>query len=279
VPDFVTVVRNAPALAVLRLAGARVVVQLANAPEPGPFYRRVWRSGVRPFVDHFVCNSEFTMRALLAHGIPRTAASTIHPCAPRRAEPSPDVPRATGRVIYVGQVIPGKGVDLLLDAIALLGAAGRDVRLDVVGSMDGWEPPGWRGYRERIRARAAQPDLAGRVAFLGEREDVPALLARASIHCCPSAPEIREAFGVVVVEAKEAGTPSVVCPTGGLPEVVEHGVDGWVCSEAGPAAIAEGIEFFLKDPDRLQRASRAARRSAARFSAADFAARWRRVFE
>jgi glycosyltransferase involved in cell wall biosynthesis len=279
VPDVATVLRNAPALGLLRLLGVEVIFPLANAPAPGPYYGRLWRRGVQPFVDRFVANSGFTRRELLAHGIPRTAVSTIHPCAPRRASAAPAASREAGLVVYVGQVIPGKGLDLLLEAMALLVAAGRDVHLEVVGDMDGWEPPGWRGYRARIRARAGERDLAGRVRFLGEREDVPALLARASVHCCPSAPEIREGFGLVNVEAKEAGTPSVVCPTGALPELIEHGVDGWICSEASPAAIAEGIEYLLKDPDRLERAGRAARRSARRFSPDDFAARWRTVFE
>jgi glycosyltransferase involved in cell wall biosynthesis len=278
VPDFVTALRNAPALAALRLAGVSVILRLGNAPEPGAFYRRLWRWGVRPVVDRFVCNSAFTMRELLAHGIPPGAASVIPPCAPHRATVAPPVRREPGRVIYVGQVIPGKGLDLLLEAIARLAAAGRDVTLDVVGDMEAWEPPGWRGYRARLRARAGAPDLAGRVRFLGEREDVPALLASAAVHCCPSLPELREGFGLVNVEAKEAGTPSVVCPTGALPELIEHGVDGWVCAEASPAAIAEGIEFLLADAERLARAGRAARRSAGRFGREAFAARWSDVF-
>jgi glycosyltransferase involved in cell wall biosynthesis len=220
-----------------------------------------------------VCNSAFTRRELLAHGIAGAAVALIAPCAPGRAAAAAGA-RDPGRVIYVGQVIPGKGLDLLLDAIALLAASGRDARLDVVGEMDGWEAPAWRGYRAGLRARAAEPDLAGRVRFLGAREDVPALLSRAAVHCCPSRPEIREGFGLVTLEAKEAGIPSVVCPSGALPELVEHGVDGWICSEATPGAIAEGIELFMKDPDRRERAGRAARRSAARFSRDAFARRW-----
>jgi glycosyltransferase involved in cell wall biosynthesis len=278
VPDFVTVIRNAPALAVLRLTGVRVIFQMANAPEPGPFYRRVWRWGVRPFVDRFVCNSRFTMRELLAHDMPAARVSLIYNCAPRRAEAGPAEARDPGRLIYVGQIIPGKGVDLLLDAMGLLVAQGRDVRLDIVGDVDGWEPPGWQGYRARIRHRASLPDLSGRVRFLGECEDVPALLAAAAIHCCPSSPEIREGFGLVNVEAKEAGIPSVVCPTGALPELFEHGVDGWICSEASAAALAAGIDYFLEDPARLERAGAAARRSAQRFSHAAFAGAWWTVF-
>jgi glycosyltransferase involved in cell wall biosynthesis len=152
------------------------------------------------------------------------------------------------------------------------------VRLDVVGDMEGWVSNSYTGYREKLRARAAATDLAGRVSFLGYREDVPGLLAGASIHCCPSLPAQREGFGVVNIEAKQAGIPSVVFPTGALPEIVAHGVDGWLCDSPTAAALAEGIEYFLADPVRLERAGLAARASLERFSRERFAEAWWRVF-
>ena len=277
-PDYLAVLRNAPALTLLRLVGCQVILRLGNAPEPGSFYRRVWRHGVNPFVDRFICNSRFTQTELEAHGIPASKVSQIYNCAPSRREPGlTDIARDAYRIIYVGQIIPAKGVDLVLDAVGIVGR-GYDVGLDVVGDMEGWASPSLMPYREAIVARAGQPDLVGRVQFIGWREDVPALLARASILCCPSRPELREGFGVVVVEAKLAGVPSVVCPSGALPELVEHGEDGWVASEVSADALAEGIEYFLKDATRLLRARQAARRSAARFSRDKFAEAWWAVF-
>jgi len=231
VSELAVALRNAPALALLRVAGVRVVFRLDNAPDPGPFYGGVWRRIVNPLVDRFVANSRFTLEALLAHGIAEAKTELVYNCSPRRVQPSGAAgPRDDGRVIYVGQVIPGKGLDLLLEAVSILVARGLDVRLDVVGEMGGWEPSAWRGYQERVLELARATGLDGRMRFLGNREDVPALLAGAAVHCCPSRPELRESFGVVIVEAKEAGVPSVVCPSGALAEVVSHGVDGWVCA-------------------------------------------------
>jgi glycosyltransferase involved in cell wall biosynthesis len=187
-------------------------------------------------------------------------------------------PRIPGRIIFVGQIIPEKGVDVLLDSVALLRARGVDATLDVVGDMDGWESPVYRGHRASLRARAASPDLEGAVNFLGWREDVPTLMSRASVHCCPSLLEQREAFGNVVLEAKMSGVPSVVTMSGDLPELVSHGDDGWVCPEITASALAEGLEFFLKRPDDLARAGRAARISAANYSEGRFAAAWSAVF-
>jgi glycosyltransferase involved in cell wall biosynthesis len=145
--------------------------------------------------------------------------------------------------------------------------------------MDGWEAESNRGYRRAQRDRAARADLNGSVAFLGWREDVPALMARASLHCIPSRPEQREAFGNVVLEAKLSGLPSVVGPSGDLPELVVHRETGWVCQQATAEALAEGIAFFFEDAERLRTCGRAALASAAAFNPERFGEAWSRVFE
>jgi glycosyltransferase involved in cell wall biosynthesis len=276
VSDYQTVVRNAPALALLRLTGREVVLRLGNAPDQGRLYRAVWRFGVDPFVDRYVCNSQFTDQELAAHGIPERKRVTIVHTPPTRAVHAA-VERDPGRVIYVGQLLPEKGLSILLDAMGLLVKKGRDVRLDVVGRIDGWVPPAHEPYRKALLARADEADLRGRVRFLGYREDVPALMAEASIHCCPSMRVIREGFGIVVIEAKRAGIPSVVLPSGNLPNLVRHGEDGWVCREETPEALAEGLEHFL-DPQRLTRGMTAARSSAETFSRERFERSWNAVF-
>ena len=278
-PDFKAVLRNAPALAWLRLRGVKVIMRLGNPPDRGAFYRIVWRTAVAPFVDRLVCNSQFTENELAAHGVPAEKIITISNAAPpRTAAWDSDVDRVAGRIIYIGQIIPVKGVDLLLEAVAALRERGRDVTLDVVGALDGWETPADRGYRQRLRDRAAAPDLQGAVAFLGHREDVPSLMKRASLHCCPSRPEMREGFGLVVLEAKLAGLPSVVGRSGALPELIDHGRNGWVCDPLAVTTLAEGLDVFLSDPDRLRNAGRLARESAAAYSQARFDNAWRSVF-
>jgi glycosyltransferase involved in cell wall biosynthesis len=263
-PDFKAVLRNAPALAWLRLRGVKVILRLGNPPDRGLFYRLLWRGGIAPFVDRLVCNSRFTWDELAAHGVSGTRILTIPNTAPPRVTSRNDrVRRIPGRVIYVGQLIPVKGVDLLLEAIAFLRRSGTDISLDVVGALDGWESPSERGYRRALLERASAPDLKSAVAFLGHREDVPMLMNRAVIHCCPSRPEMREGFGLVVLEAKLAGLPSVVGCSGALPELIEHGATGWICDPVNADTLAEGLHTFLRDPPRLEQAGRLALESAA----------------
>jgi glycosyltransferase involved in cell wall biosynthesis len=180
--------------------------------------------------------------------------------------------------VYVGQIIPDKGVDLLIDAVIALRREGVPVALDIVGDMSGWEAPQNAGYRDELRRRAADPTAQGAVRFLGYREDVGAVLGSAAVHCCPSRAVFREGMTNVVLEAKASGIPSVVTRTGSLPELIEHQVDGWIADE-DPAAIAEGLRYFLEHGDQRRRAGDAARRSLDRFSQATFEERWLREFD
>jgi len=251
---------------------------VGNAPDRSPFYNALWRFIVAPQTERMLANSRFTAAALAAVGVPARKISVIPNAAPARPHGGEPEAFDPGRVIYVGQMIPPKGPHLVLEAVAALAARGVDARIDLVGDIDGWESPAWAGYHARLRARAGEPDLAGRVRFLGRREDVPALLAASAVHCVPSSLEIREAFGVVVVEAKQAGVPSVVTPSGGLPELIEHRRDGWICGDATAASIAEGLEYFLTNAASRDEAAAAARRSAQRVSHAAFARAWLEVF-
>jgi glycosyltransferase involved in cell wall biosynthesis len=266
-------------LVVLRCLRIGIVLRLGNPPADGHFYRHIWRWWVNSVVDVFVCNSMYTKNLVLHHGVPREKVRYIYNTAPSRTVAVPDgIVRDYRKIIYVGQIIPEKGVDLLIEAFAMVIARGYDASLDIVGDMDSWEPPAYVGFRDRIRARTGQSDLLGRVQFLGSREDVPVLLAAAGVHCCPSRPEQREGFGIVNIEAKQAGAPSIVSNTGALPELITHLEDGWICTELTPASIAEGLQYFLDDLERIKRAGKAARNSAKRFNREKFSEAWEEIF-
>lgn len=274
-PEFMCALRTAPALALLRLRGVDVILRVGNAPVASPFYRRVWRLGVVPFVDRIVCNSGYAQRELVELGVPVPKLTLIvSTLADRPTSSQEGVTCDPHKVIYVGQIIPEKGLDLLLDAIGLLVNRGCDVRLDVAGAMNGWVAPRYTGYRERLVARAEASDLRDRVRFLGWRDDVPALMAGAAIHCCPSRPEMLEGLPRVVLEAKHAGIPSVAFPIGPFPELIAHGTDGWLCNAVSAEALADGIEYFLADDKRRRAAGVAARRSIEGFTGQRFADEW-----
>lgn len=279
IPEYHSAIRSAPALIALRGLGVRTVLRLGNAPETGRLKRLIWRRLINAAVSDFVCISQFVQRELLAHGIPPRKSRVIINTAPRRnVEWPPAAAPEAGKLLFIGQIIPPKGLDVLLDATSLLLARGHAVSLDVAGNIDGWEGPDYAGYRAGILARAARPDLAGRVRFLGVREDVPALLAATAVHCVPSRMEQKEGLGNVVLEAKRVGVPSVVTRSGALPEIVSHRENGWICDVVTAEALAEGIEYFLASDEVRAAAATAARASSAAFGPERFAAQWATVF-
>jgi glycosyltransferase involved in cell wall biosynthesis len=272
--DFRAVLLHAPALVLCRLMRIQVLLRSGVPPTRTRLHEWLWSGIIRPLVTRHIANSEFTAGELRAVGIPADRLTIIHNIAPARERIETIADRDPRRIAYVGQIIPEKGVRQLLDAAGLLVGRGYDVRLDVAGHVTGWAPASVLAYRQELRARAEQPDLAGRVRFLGWREDIDAVLQRASLHCCPSQPEQREGFGITVVEAKRAAVPSVVCPSGALPELIAHQRDGWIASGFDAESIAAGLEWFLADERRMAAAQEAALDSARRFDPALFERLW-----
>lgn len=272
VPEYAVVIRNWPALMLLRLTGRRVVLWVHSEPETTRLHRRLWRWLIDPAVDQHVCVSRSCRSLVMAAGVPARKTTVIYNFAPaaRPATAAP-VARDYASVLFVGQIIPDKGVDLLLEAVGQLVAEGRQVRLRLAGADQGWATPAVQEYRDELRKRAAAPDLHGIVEWLGQRDDVPALLAAAGVHCLPSR---REGFGVVVIEAKQAGVPSVCFKTGPFAELIAHGETGFLCETISASALAEGLEYFLREGAALERRAAAIRASAAAFSEQRFEAAW-----
>jgi len=154
----------------------------------------------------------------------------------------------------VGQVIPVKGVDVSLRALAKLR---RDwpVRLVVIG--DDHQTEG--RHREDMERLAADLGLTGAVSFLGYRRDALQLAAGFDLLLCPSR---EEPFGRVLIEAMAQGVPVVASRVGGIPEVVRSGQDGWLVPPDDPEALADRTADLLADPERRGRFGEAARRRA-----------------
>ncbi len=267
-PEHTSLIRNAPALVLLRLLGVRTVLRMGNAPAPGRFYQLLWRWVINPPVHWFIGNSRYVIRELIARGVPARKARYVPNHLYRDDVPDFTQPRDPWRVLFVGQLIREKGAHLLLDAIAMLRARGVSATCDVIGDLRAWEPEA--GYIDDLQARAAQPDLAGHVRFLGRRDDVLAQMCGAAVLAAPSLPEMYEGMPAVVIEAKAARLPTVAFAVGPFPELIEHERTGCIVSRVDAAALADGLGFFLGNPARQHDAGLAAEASGLEFSRARF---------
>jgi len=142
----------------------------------------------------------------------------------------------------------------LIRAMQPLSAEFPEVLLLLLGS--GHE----RAALERI---AAETGVADRVRFLGEVEEVPAVLANSDVFVLPSS---REPFGMAPVEAMAAGVPVVVTRTGGLAEIVSDGVNGLHVPVEEPQAISRAVARICREQGLSERLSAGGRRRAEDFS-------------
>ena len=158
-------------------------------------------------------------------------------------EPGPAIGRGGGTILCVARFTPQKNHAVLLGAMARLARARPEARLLLIG-----EGP----EEDRMRRRTARLGLAGRVRFLGRRDDVPALMAAADLLVLPSA---FEGLPLVVLEAMAAGLPVVASRIGGVVEALgpEH---LWLVPPGDRRALASALADALGD--------RAARAEAAR---------------
>ncbi|MBD8078948.1 glycosyltransferase family 4 protein [Cellulosimicrobium arenosum] len=168
-------------------------------------------------------------------------------------------PRAAPRdddelhVLFVGRVVPEKGVHVLVEALARLDRT--DVRATVVGSQGFDAAAGPSPYEQSLRARAGV--LGHRVSFLPfqGRSRVVALMQDADVVVVPSV--WSEPSGLTVLEGMASGAAVVASSVGGIPELAGDGAR--LVPPDDPAAVAEVIELLATDRAELARARTAAR--------------------
>lgn len=173
--------------------------------------------------------------------------------------------RGTLRVMFVGRVIPDKGVDVLVDAVARLDRD--DMEVVVVGSQGFDRFAQLSDYERGLRARAG-----ARVRFepFVDRETLPQLLREQDVLVVPS--RWPEPCGLTVGEGMASGLAVVASRSGGIPEVL--GDVGILVPPGDVEALAAALADLADDPARRGRLGAAAR---ARAEARDWRFAWGRA--
>lgn len=210
------------------LAGlARTAVQLG-----------LWRRW-RDVFDLIVANSEWLGRRLRGDGVPVGAVipngTPLRPQRPPLADPP--------GVAFAGRLVPKKGVDTLVRAMAAVVEQLPAARLLIAG--DGPE-------RQAIERLVAKLDLGARVRLTGQLTppELEDRLGAAWVQAVPSSYE--EPFPNVAVEAMMRGTAVVATAVGGSTEIVREGQTGYLVPPADPAALAEALLRVLRDREAAE---------------------------
>jgi len=213
------------------------------------FYRQIERLYLQT-IDGFIVNSATTLRSVemllgatrpsvIAHpghdhlsaGIDRNAVSE------RCRQPGPL------RILFLGNVIPRKGLHTLLAALADI--AGEGWRLTVAGST-GVDP----SYTRFIRQQAERIG-PGRVTVLGtvSQDELVRLLTES--HCL-AVPSFYEGYGIVFMEAMGFGLPVIAAHCGAVPEIVTDGREGVLVEPGDVASLSSVIERLIRDRRLLE---------------------------
>jgi len=154
-----------------------------------------------------------------------------------RFRPVPE-PEGTVRVLLVARMVPEKGVREFVAAARLLRERGIKAEFRLVGAPD----PASRSTLSEAELRAMEADSA--VRWLGNRSDIPELLANAHIVCLPS---YREGLPKALLEALAAGRAVVATDVPGCREAVRHGVNGLLVPPRDARALAEALATLIQD--------------------------------
>jgi len=220
-------------------------------------YRRVEKAYLMS-VDGFIFNSEATSREvvkLAGVGLPgiiaRPGGDRLNPeitpeeITARARQPGPL------RVIFLGNLIPRKGLHTLLEALSRLPQG--MWRLTAAGSM-GMDPPYARKMQDFVTAR----ELQGQVRFTGPLDE-EGLIEAMRMHHVLAVPSTYEGFGIAYLEGMGFGLPAIGTTAGGAREIITDEADGFLVEPGDAGTLAGRLIRLSQDRRLLEEMSLAAR--------------------
>jgi glycosyltransferase involved in cell wall biosynthesis len=232
-----------------------------GAADTSPPYRVEVEQRLLEDTDHVIATCTDEVRELRELGL-RSGRASVIPCGVDTSRFRPDAPGTTPartqrhRLIAVGRLVPRKGFETLVQALAKV----PDAELLVLGGPPGADLAG-DAEAQRLRAVASRCGVADRVRLVGAvpPDAVPGFLASSDIAVTGA---WYEPFGIVPVEAMSCGVPVVATDVGGHRDTVIPGRTGELVPARRPDRVAKALRRLLEEPRRRQEYGAAGRRRA-----------------
>ncbi len=209
----------------------------------GQTLRFAW---IARLVDRVVGVSEDTSRQCVSEGISAKRVRMIRNGIDLTRFVPTEHP-ADGPAVLVARLAPEKDLPNLMRASSILVRQDPSFRLLIAGSGP---------CMEETRQSIEQLNLAGHVELLGERDDIPAILARSSLLVLPSR---TEGISLTLLEAMACALPVVATRAGGNVEVVQDEQTGLLVPVGDPEQLAAAIQRLRRDPGEARRFGAAGR--------------------
>jgi teichuronic acid biosynthesis glycosyltransferase TuaC len=155
------------------------------------------------------------------------------------------------KILIVGNLLAGKGHELLLKAMAQIKDLYPEIECDMIGEG---------ADRQHFLQLAEQLGIASRVHMLGKksRAEVAEAMRQCTIFVLPSR---YEGLGCVYLEAMACGKVAIGCRGQGIDEIIRHGENGWLIPVDGLAELVDGLKKLLADAELRSRIGEAARKT------------------
>jgi len=197
-----------------------------------------------------VCVSE-RVREQVIGGMGRTCRTSVvyNGVDPEKFFPAEAGANDSRIILSVGNLIPIKGHEILLRAVAGLVHEFSDLRLELIG-----EGP----QHHRLKALAADLQISERILFRGRqpREEVASAMRRCTLFALPS---LYEALGCVYLEAMATAKPVIGCRGQGIAEIIRHGSNGFLVGSDNERELTLAIAMLLRDEALRNNLGRVAR--------------------
>jgi len=202
-------------------------------------------------VSRFIVGSRYMKNELVINGIAQDKIEIIHPVPAALQTPAALPVSECREILFVGQVIRGKGVDLMLKALASLEG---DWHATIVGEGS---------HLPACRQLAQQLGISERVSFPGwvAHEALDAYYRAARLLVVPS--RWPEPFGMVGIEAMARGRPVVAFANGGIPDWLGHGKTGFLVPPSDIPGMSSAIQGLIDNSELVARMGQAGAKSVA----------------
>ncbi len=147
----------------------------------------------------------------------------------------------TKLVGLVGRLVSWKGQDIFIESARTILKKHRNVKFLMIGD----DPDAGKPFRQKLEKKVADYGIQDNVIFLGWRNDIPSVVSQLDIFVHAST--LPEAFGIVIIEAMAMKKPVIATKAGGVPELIEDQVSGFLIPPSDAAAMSSAIEKLLQD--------------------------------
>jgi colanic acid/amylovoran biosynthesis glycosyltransferase len=222
----------------------------------GPNQREKWRHAA--FATVITRRLRHEVEQVLDGSLParvEVAPMGVQPELFQRSEPYRPWPGSGPLSIFsCGRLNPAKGHNTLIGAVAHLRKGGLDARLTIAGE----DEAGGAGYRAVLERDIVLRGLHGSVALLGAVSEDRIRFELEAAHVFALASR-EEPLGVAIMEAMAMGVPIVATRSGGVPELVDDGVDGLLVGAESEEAMARALDRIARDGELASRIASAGR--------------------